>query len=80
MEDQQKDTRRKFLNNGWKLGLASILGGAALAHLKEGFASEGSGSSGEMVELMDTDGNIIEVDAAQVEEMSKAAHLKNCAS
>ena len=55
MEDQnyQKDSRRKFLNNGWKLGLASILGAGALAHLKEGFAAEGSG---ETIELMDTEG------------------------
>ena len=75
MEDQnnQKDSRRKFLNNGWKLGLASILGAGALAHLKDGFASEGSG---ETIELMDTEGNIIEVDASQVEEMmaSTGAH------
>ncbi len=68
MEDpnKEKDTRRKFLNNGWKLGLASILGAGALAHLKDGFAAEGSG---ETIELMDTEGNIIEVDASQVEEV-----------
>lgn len=72
MKDQKKDTRRKFLNQGWKLGLASILGGAALAHLKEGSGLEGTESFGETVELMDTEGNIIEVDATQVEEMASA--------
>ena len=77
MKKQQKDTRRAFLNNGWKLGLASILGGAALAHLREGFAFEDSGSSGEMVELMDTEGNIIQVDAAQVEELAASGQAHN---
>ena len=69
MDDQMKDTRRKFLNNGWKLGLASMIGGAALAHLKEGFAFEGKSESGDKMELMDVDGNIIEVDPMDVEEM-----------
>ena len=71
MKEQKKDTRRSFLSNGWKLGLASILGGAALAHLKDGFASESIKSSGNMVELMDTEGNIILVDEEQVEEMAR---------
>ncbi|MGB5190681.1 MAG: 4Fe-4S dicluster domain-containing protein, partial [Robiginitalea sp.] len=69
MDENSKDTRRKFLNNGWKLGLASIVGGAALTHLKEGFAFETKGASGEKMELMDVDGNIIEVDPMDMEEV-----------
>lgn len=69
MEDKQKDTRRKFLNNGWKLGLASMLGGAALAHLKEEFPFDENTPSGKTVELMTTEGDIIEVDATQVEDL-----------
>ena len=68
MDKKQKDTRRKFLNNGWKLGLASMLSGAALAHLEEEFGSSEAKASGETVELMTTDGTLIEVDLAEVEQ------------
>jgi molybdopterin-containing oxidoreductase family iron-sulfur binding subunit len=68
MEEKKQDTRRKFINNGWKLGLASILGGSALAHLKEDFPFDKEESSDEKIELMDTEGNIIEVNLSEIEE------------
>jgi molybdopterin-containing oxidoreductase family iron-sulfur binding subunit len=68
MNKEQKDTRRKFLNNGWKLGLASMLSGAALAHLEKEFGPADAGASGKTVELMTTDGTLIEVDLAEVEQ------------
>jgi len=61
MEEKDKKTRRSFINNGLKLGLLTAIGGAAIAKsLKEE----------EMVELMDTDGNLIKVPVSKVEEHS----------
>ena len=66
MEDKSKETRRKFLDTGLKVGLATALGGAALAHMKEGLAAEGE--TGTKMQLMTTDGTLVEVDASEVEE------------
>ena len=73
MEDKSKETRRKFLDTGLKVGLATALGGAALAHMKDGLAAEGD--TGTKLQLMTTDGTLVEVDAAQVEE-NLASHME----
>jgi len=61
MKEGNKKTRRSFINKGLKLGLLTAIGGTAVAKsLKEE----------EMVELMDTDGNLIKVPVSKVEEHS----------
>ena len=62
--DKNKDTiksRRNFINNGIKLGLLTAIGGTAIAK---------SLKNEEMVELMDTDGNLIKVPVTKIEEHS----------
>jgi Fe-S-cluster-containing dehydrogenase component len=59
MENSNKNSRRKFLDKGLKLGLLTAIGGTAVAKfLKEE----------EMVELMDTNGNLVQVPVTKVEE------------
>ncbi len=55
------NSRRDFLNKGLKLGLLSVIGGTAVAKSLE---------EEEMVELLDTDGNIVKVPVSKVEEHS----------
>jgi Fe-S-cluster-containing dehydrogenase component len=57
-------TRRKFLNKGLKIGALAALGTAAVARVF------GRKSAGETVELMSTDGTLIQVDAADVQEVA----------
>lgn len=61
MKSDKSTSRRKFLNNGLKLGLLTAIGGAAVAK---------SLNEEEMVELMDTDGNMVQVPVSKVEEHS----------
>ncbi|WP_088342090.1 4Fe-4S dicluster domain-containing protein [Robiginitalea sediminis] len=64
MDKKEPDNkRREFLGEGWKLGLAAALGGAALSNLKC------TPASGKTETLMTTDGQMVEVDTGQVEEM-----------
>jgi len=56
-----KKSRRNFVNKSLKLGLLTAIGGAMVAKSLE---------EEEMVELMDTDGNLIKVPVTQVEEHS----------
>jgi len=55
------DSRRDFINKSLKLGLLTVIGGAAVAKSLE---------EDETVELLDTDGNIIKVPVSQVKEHS----------
>jgi len=61
MKEKDEKTRRNFISQGLKLGLLTAIGGTAVAKsLREE----------EMVELMDTDGNLIRVPVSKVEEHS----------
>jgi Fe-S-cluster-containing dehydrogenase component len=61
-ENKDKNgSRRDFITKGLKLGLLTAIGGAAVAKSLE---------SEEMVELMDTDGNLIQVPVTKIEEHS----------
>lgn len=60
-EKKDNNSRRDFINKGLKLGLLTAIGGAAVAK---------SLSEEEMVELMDTNGNLIKVPVSKVEEHS----------
>jgi molybdopterin-containing oxidoreductase family iron-sulfur binding subunit len=69
MEDNNKNSRRKFLDKGLKLGLVTAIGGIGLSKLANKLNAQDNEHSGEKMELMTTDGNLIEVDSSEVMEM-----------
>jgi molybdopterin-containing oxidoreductase family iron-sulfur binding subunit len=69
MEDNTKNSRRKFLDKGLKLGLATAIGGIGLSKLTGKLNAKNHAHSGEKMELMTTDGHLIEVDASEVMDM-----------
>ena len=64
MEEDKKKSRRKFFELGIKFGLLATVGTVAVAK-----AMDNEDSSG-MVELMSTDGNIIQVPASEVHDVA----------
>lgn len=72
MEDKNKNSRRKFLDKGLKLGLAAALGGLAISKISKSSAKSNSNSEA-FVELMTTDGAIVRVDASEVHEIDHAS-------
>ena len=71
MKDSTKKSRRSFLDKGLKIGLGTVAGGALAAKV---FAD--SSSDEEMVELMDTDGNLIKVPVSEIEEVKAPTDYK----
>ena len=71
MEDKNKKSRRKFLDTGLKLGLATAFGGIGLSKITNKLNAKPENSSGDNVELMTTDGKIIEVDSSEVTEVEE---------
>jgi molybdopterin-containing oxidoreductase family iron-sulfur binding subunit len=69
MADNNKNSRRKFLNKSLKIGLASAIGSFGLAKLSSKLNGKTKSSSEEKMELMTTDGTIIEVDSSEVIEV-----------
>lgn len=61
MKNKEENPRRKFIYKGLAIGLLTAIGGSAVA---KALADE------EMVELMDTEGNMIKVPVSKVEEHS----------
>ena len=72
MEENNKKTRRKFLDKGLKLGLVSAIGGIGLAKLSSKLSANTKKESGETLELMTTDGTLIKVDSSEVVEVEHA--------
>lgn len=69
MKNKNTDSRRKFLDKGLKLGLITAIGAVGLTKIASKLnAKTNEGSTGKM-ELMTTDGTIIEVDSSEVMEM-----------
>jgi Fe-S-cluster-containing dehydrogenase component len=68
MEDNNKNSRRKFLDKGLKIGLATAIGGFAISKISK-LNAKSNTSTGEFVELMTTDGTLIQVDASEVVEI-----------
>ncbi|HSO87296.1 MAG TPA: hypothetical protein VLQ91_12135, partial [Draconibacterium sp.] len=64
MEDGNNKSRRKFLDKGLKFGFISILGAIGLSKLASKMSA--NSNSGDKVELMTTDGTLIEVDSSEV--------------
>ena len=69
MEDNSNNSRRKFLDKGLKLGLVTVLGGIGLSKLTSKLSANPSKASGETMELMTTDGTLIQVDSSEVMEI-----------
>ena len=69
MEENNKKTRRKFLDKGLKLGLVSAIGGLGLAKLSSKLSANTEKESEETIELMTTDGTLIKVDSSEVVEV-----------
>ena len=65
MKKEENNSRREFLNKGLKVGLATLAGGAAAANMLSKNNSE------EMVEIMTTDGKLMQVPASEVQETLK---------
>ena len=68
-ETDKNRSRRKFLNKGIKATLITALGSLGFANIASGLNSKNSGSSGNMIELMTTEGTLIQIDSTEVEAM-----------
>lgn len=73
MEDNSKNPRRKFLDNGIKIGLITVIGGIGLSKLNSKLNAKSKNESGEKIELMTTDGTLIQVDSSEIMEVEHAS-------
>lgn len=62
MENQQKNSRRKFIDKGFKFGLASVIAGIGLTKLSSKLIAR----TDKKTELMTTDGTLIQVDESEI--------------
>lgn len=69
MEENNKTSRRKFLDKGLKLGIATAIGGIGLSKISGKLSAKTNNCNGEKMELMTTDGKLIQVDASEVIEV-----------
>jgi len=69
MENNKNKSRRYFLDNGLKLGLATLIGGIGLSKIASKLYGKTETNSKNTIELMTTDGTIVEVDASEVVEV-----------
>lgn len=69
MDRNEESSRRNFLANSLKVGLATVIGGIGLAKLTSRMAAKPTVDSGDTVELMTTDGTLIQVDSNEVMEI-----------
>ncbi len=69
MKDHKKNSRRKFLDKGLKLGLATAIGSVGLSKIASKLNAKNTTNSGDTMELMTTDGTLIQVDSTEVIEV-----------
>lgn len=69
MKDNNKTSRRKFLDKGLKIGLATAIGGLGLSKITSKLNAKTKSNSDETIELMTTDGTLIQVDSSDVVEV-----------
>lgn len=74
MKDNNNKSRRKFLDKGLKLGIATAIGSIGLSKLSGKLNAKSDDSIGEKMELMTTDGTLIEVDSTEVIEIPQKKH------
>jgi Fe-S-cluster-containing dehydrogenase component len=69
MKTNNKNSRRKFLDSGMKLGIATAIGGIGLSKFTSKLNAKTEKDSGEKIELMTTEGTLIKVDSSEVIEI-----------
>ena len=74
MAENNKNSRRKFLDKGLKLGLVTALSGFGLSKVATKLNANNDNTTGDKMELMTTDGTLIQVDSSEVMEIE---HTKN---
>ncbi|NQW36931.1 MAG: 4Fe-4S dicluster domain-containing protein [Flavobacteriales bacterium] len=70
MANDNKNSRRKFLDKGIKFGLITALGGIGLSKIPSKLDAKPKNLSGDKMELMTTDGTLIQVDSSEVIEVA----------
>jgi len=66
MENKNTSSRRKFLDKGLKLGIVTAIGGIGLSKIISKLNAKTENSSHDKMELMTTDGTLIQVDSTEV--------------
>jgi Fe-S-cluster-containing dehydrogenase component len=66
MKTNNKNSRRKFLDNGMKLGIVTAIGSLGLSKITSKLNAKPENNSDEKMELMTTDGSLIQVDSSEV--------------
>ena len=69
--ENNKKSRRKFLDKGLKLGLITALGGVGLSKLVSKLNAKPDEKSYYKMELMTTDGTLVQVDSSEVREIEQ---------
>ena len=69
MENNNNSSRRKFLDKGLKLGLVTAIGGLGLSKIVSQLNAKPDSNSHDKMELMTTDGTLIQVDSTEVHAM-----------
>ena len=77
MEQKENNSRRKFLDKGLKIGLATAIGSVGFSKLAEALTSQSGKDTTDKMQLMTTDGTLVEVDSSEVVEIinGKAEHI-----
>ncbi len=71
MKEKQNSSRRVFINKSLSAGIITILGGIGLGKLGSRLWARNSSKLGKPVELMTTDGRLIQVDSTDIEEITE---------
>ena len=80
MKNNKTNSRRKFLDKGLKLGVATVIGGIGISKITSKLNAQTDKNASKTMELMTTDGTIIQVDSSEVIEIdhhSKEDHLNH---
>jgi len=65
-----KNSRRIFLEKGLKVGLVTVIGGLSLSKITSKLTAKNKQQSSDKIELVTTDGNLIEVDSSEIVEVN----------
>ena len=66
MKNKNTSSRRKFLDKGLKLGIVTAIGGIGLSKIISKLNAKTESSSHGKMELMTTDGTLIQVDSTEI--------------
>ncbi len=71
--ENKNNSRRKFLDKGLKLGLISAIGGFGITNITSKLSAKPDSRYGDKIELMTTDGTLIQVNSSEVIEIEHPA-------